>query len=173
MNKQTFITILTKDLQRNQEEYNEHLAIRESLKACEGKKVTSRFQNYLPEGYKYQVNYQEDILVYSPSEKKHSLCRKHDKDEFSLAKFDENNSPYCAGSIDRIDKLNAIINHEEKQEEYLEAYTLFEKIVKLIESTDQYDNFSYNNPSHWQILSSILDKTNFDESLKRGITHLF
>lgn len=159
--KKQIINILNAELLRNRDDYSEFLKLREILLQFEGKQLTERVNAKLPEGYRYKkASYTDSYEIETPNGQTHYVAWKAETYDFKIATFEERDAPYNRGAVDRITKLEAILNNPEKLAEVVKLYTDLQKAFKAFEAASKalYGSSiasSYPNPAFHDLLRAL------------------
>ncbi len=147
---------LEKDLQRQIADHAEHLELREILTQFDGKKLTARVQNKLPDKYKYNGH-----AIVGPeirnkeNDHRHFVCYSSEMHAFHIDQFDNRNSPYCNGAKERRKQLEEILGNPEKLEQvtnaFLQLRKTFLKFEQAVEVVSESRN-DFENPAHYDLL---------------------
>lgn len=157
MRKSQFIKALNTALDKEVCDHNEYKVLVKALEPHVGKKITKRWQNYLPTGYRLIEGRTYALQIEAPSGNVHPLCRQ--VEHYDPEKFAINDAPYNRGAKERAEKLVAILNDEDLIKQYLDYYKKVAKIVKLFgELKAEKEIGGFNNPTHFSICSSIVEQ---------------
>lgn len=154
--------ILEQHLAKEQADHAQYKMLREILVKYHGKKLTRRIQHDLPDDYHYQVGIVGPEIIYkrnTDDQKRHFVCYNAQQAEFNIEQFDMSDAPYNRGALERIEKLESILNDDNKLtmvsnafSKLKVAYKRLNEAVALVESEP---NDSYHNPAFYELLRFI------------------